>query len=148
MIDAEGNAYITGGTNSPNFPVKNAYRNAIAGGYDAWMAKLDPNGDQLVFSTYFGGEHDDFGYDIDIDTNNNVFVTGQTASWNFPVVNRYQLSPYGGLPDAFITKFSPEGTSIVYSNFIGGSAYDAGSAVSVDSVILGRNCSNTSYLVV
>ena len=133
VIDEQGNAYITGGTNSPNFPVKNAYRNALAGGYDAWMAKLDPTGNELVFSTYFGGEHDDFGYDIDIDSQHNVFVTGQTASWNFPVVNRYQLSPYGGLPDAFITKFNSDGNSIVYSNFIGGTAFDAGSAVSVDA---------------
>jgi len=133
VIDESGNAYLTGGTNSPNFPVKNAYRNALAGGYDAWMAKLDPTGKELLFSTYFGGEHDDFGFDIDIDKHHNVFVTGQTASWNFPVVNRYQLSPYGGLPDAFITKFTAEGNSIVYSNFIGGSAFDAGTAVSVDA---------------
>ncbi|NLV26376.1 MAG: PKD domain-containing protein [Methanomicrobiales archaeon] len=133
VIDEEGYAYITGGTNSPNFPVKNAYRSNLAGGYDAWMAKLDPTGNELVYSTYFGGEHDDFGYDIDIDSSKNVFVTGQTASWNFPVVNRYQLSPYGGLPDAFITKFTSEGNSIVYSNFIGGSAFDAGTAVSVDA---------------
>ncbi|HOJ96756.1 MAG TPA: PKD domain-containing protein, partial [Methanospirillum sp.] len=133
VIDEAGNAYLTGGTNSPNFPVKNAYRNTLAGGYDAWMAKLDPTGKELIFSTYFGGEHDDFGFDIDIDKTHNVFVTGQTASWNFPVVNRYQLSPYGGLPDAFITKFTAEGNSIVYSNFIGGSAFDAGTAVSVDA---------------
>ncbi|PWR75016.1 PKD domain-containing protein [Methanospirillum stamsii] len=133
VIDDEGNAYITGGTNSPNFPVKNAYRSENAGSYDAFVAKLDPTGNDLVFSTYFGGVHDDFGFDVDIDKDHNVFVTGQTASWNFPVVNRYQLSPYGGLPDAFITKFTSTGNSIVYSNFIGGSAYDAGSAVSVDT---------------
>ena len=133
VIDAEGCAYVTGGTSSTDLPVVNAYRNSNAGGYDAWMAKINPTGDDLLFSTYFGGEADDFGYAIAIDDKKNVFVTGQTQSWNFPVVNRYQLSPYGGLSDAFITKFVPEGSSIVYSNFIGGSAFDAGSAISVDS---------------
>jgi len=133
VIDKDGYAYVTGGTSSTDFPVKNAYRSANAGKYDAWMAKIGPTGDELVFSTYFGGEADDFGYGIAIDDKKNVFVTGQTQSWNFPVVNRYQLSPYGGLSDAFITKFVPEGNSIVYSNFIGGSAYDAGSAVAIDA---------------
>ena len=133
VIDDEGFAYITGGTSSTDFPVKNAYRNANAGKYDAWMAKISPTGDELIFSTYFGGESDDFGYAIAIDDKKNVFVTGQTQSWNFPVVNRYQLSPFGGLSDAFITKFVPEGNSIVYSNFIGGSAHDAGSAIAIDA---------------
>lgn len=133
VIDDEGCAYITGGTNSINFPVKNAYRDNNAGKYDAWMAKISPAGDELIFSTYFGGEGDDFGYAIAIDDKKNVFVTGQTQSWNFPVVNRYQLSPFGGLSDAFITKFVPEGNSIIYSNFIGGSAHDAGSAITIDA---------------
>ncbi len=133
VIDDEGCAYITGGTSSTDFPVKNAYRNTNAGKYDAWMAKISPTGDELIFSTYFGGESDDFGYAIAIDDKKNVFVTGQTQSWNFPVVNRYQLSPFGGLSDAFITKFVPEGNSIVYSNFIGGSAHDAGSAIAIDA---------------
>lgn len=132
-IDREGFAYIVGGTNSKNFPTKNAYRAQNAGKYDAWMAKIDPSGKDLVFSTYLGGEDNDYAFAVAIDNQKNVFLTGQTQSWNFPTVNRYQLSPYGGLSDAFITKFVPEGNSIVYSNFIGGSAYEAGSAVSVDS---------------
>ena len=133
VIDNEGNAYLSGGTNSADFPVKNAFRNKISGGYDVWISKLDPTGKDMVFSTYLGGTDDDFGYAIAIDDKHNVFVTGQTKSWNFPVVNRYQLSPFGGLGDAFITKLTPEGNSIVYSNFIGGSAYDAGSAVTIDA---------------
>lgn len=132
VIDDEGYAYVVGGTNSVDFPVKNAYRNAIAGKYDAWIAKIAPSGDELVFSTYLGGEADDFAYAVAIDKEKNVFVTGQTQSWNFPVVNRYQLSPFGGLSDAFITKLNSDGNAIVYSNFIGGSAYDAGSAIAVD----------------
>ena len=132
VIDNEGYAYLTGGTNSPDFPVKNAFRNKISGGYDVWVSKLDPNGKDLTFSTYLGGTDDDFGFGLAIDDKKNVFVTGQTKSWNFPVVNRYQLSPFGGLADAFITKLTAEGNSIVYSNFIGGSAYEAGSGVTVD----------------
>jgi PKD repeat protein len=132
VIDKEGFTYITGGTNSRDLPVKNAFRDKNSGGYDVWVMKLDPNGKDVSFSTYLGGTDDDFGYAIAIDSTKNVFVTGQTKSWNFPVVNRYQLSPFGGLGDAFITKLTPEGKAIVYSNFIGGSAYETGSAVSVD----------------
>jgi len=132
VIDGEGYAYLTGGTNSPDFPVANAFRNKISGGYDVWVTKLDPNGKDMIFSTYIGGTDDDFGFGIAIDSGKNIFVTGQTKSWNYPVVNRYQLSPFGGLGDAFITKLTAEGNSIVYSNFIGGSAYEAGSAVVVD----------------
>jgi len=132
VIDKEGNAYIGGGTNSADFPVKNAFRNKISGGYDAWVAKLDPSGKDLVFSTYVGGTSDDFAYGIAIDDKKDVFITGETKSWDYPVVNRYQLSPFGGLSDAFITKLVPEGNSIVYSNFIGGSANEAGSAVTID----------------
>lgn len=132
VIDKEGNAYIAGGTNSADFPVKNAFRNKISGGYDAWVAKLDPSGKNLVFSTYVGGTSDDFAYGLAIDDKKDVFITGETKSWDYPVVNRYQLSPFGGMSDAFITKLVPEGNSIVYSNFIGGSAMEAGSAVTID----------------
>jgi PKD repeat protein len=132
VIDEEGYAYITGGTNSPDFPVKNAFRNKISGGYDAWITKLDPNGRDVIFSTYIGGTSDDYGFAIAIDEKKDIFITGQTKSWDYPVVNRYQLSPFGGLADAFVTKLVADGNSIVYSNFIGGSAYDAGSAITVD----------------
>jgi PKD repeat protein len=132
VIDDEGNTYITGGTNSPDFPVKNAFRDKISGKYDAFVTKLAPNGTDLVSSTYIGGTADDFGYSIAIDGKKDIFVTGQTKSWDYPVVNRYQLSPFGGLADAFVTKMSGDGKSIVYSNFIGGSAYEAGSAIAVD----------------
>ncbi|MFH0967490.1 MAG: SBBP repeat-containing protein, partial [Methanobacteriota archaeon] len=97
VIDNEGYTYVTGGTNSPDFPVKNAFRDTNSGGYDAWITKLDPNGKDVIFSTYLGGTDDDFGYAIAIDSTKNVFITGQTKSWNYPVVNRYQLSPFGGL---------------------------------------------------
>ncbi len=132
VIDKEGSAYVVGGTNSKDFPVKNGYRDAISGGYDAWVAKLQPDGRDFVYSTFLGGEKDDFANAVTIDDKTNVFVTGQTHSWNFPVVNRYQLSPYGGMADAFITKLDPEGKSVVYSNFIGGSAYDAGTGITLD----------------
>ncbi len=132
VIDDKGNAYVVGGTSSPDFPVKNGYRDKISGTYDAWVAKLQPDGQDFVFSTYLGGELDDFANAVAIDKENNIFVTGQTHSWNFPVVNRYQLSPFGGMTDAFITKLDKTGKSIVYSNFIGGSAYDSGSSITID----------------
>ena len=149
-IDELGNTYIVGGTNSPDFPTKNAYRGTISGGYDAFVTKLDPTGQNIVFSTFIGGTSDDFGYGIAIDAKKNVYVTGQTHSWDYPVVNRYQLSPFGGLTDAFITKLNPDGNSIIYSNFIGGSAYDAGTALAVDqngyACILGQTESKDFFI--
>jgi hypothetical protein len=86
----------------------------------------------LSYSTYLGGDGDDQGYSIAVDSSGNAYVAGSTSSTNFPTSNAYQSSYGGGVFDAFVTKFSPDG-SLVYSTYLGGSAEDAAHSIFVDS---------------
>ncbi|MBN1167917.1 MAG: PKD domain-containing protein [Methanospirillaceae archaeon] len=131
-IDADGDAYVTGSTNSEDFPTQDAYHKTNSGRTDVFLTKIDSEGRGILFSTFLGGSGDDIGYDVALDSDNNIFVTGSTTSWDFPIVNKYELSPYSGLEDGFITKLDSDGESIIYSNYIGGSARDLCSAVVID----------------
>ena len=131
-IDAAGNAYVVGSTNSPDFPVSSGVaQTAPAGGVDIFVTKFDPTG-KGVYSTYLGGGGDDFGNSIAVDSSGNVFLTGTTASSNFPVtLTAYQPRTAGG-SDAFITKLSPSG-GLVFSTYLGGTGFDSGNAIAIDS---------------
>ena len=93
-IDSSGNAYLAGFASSQDFPTVNAFQNSPGGSFDAFVAKIDTNATgvaSLVFCTYLGGVSDDKAYGIAIDkTGSNVYVTGQTISNNFPVLNPAQ----------------------------------------------------------
>jgi hypothetical protein len=121
-IDNSGNAYVVGYTTSNNFPTKNAYDSSPNGSQDAFVTKLSINGDSLIFSTYLGGTSADPGYGIAVDGSGNVYVTGFTNSSNFPTQNPYQATYQGPYPyfDAFVTKLSSSGTSLIYSTYLGG----------------------------
>ena len=86
----------------------------------------------LIFSTYIGGNNYDFPSSIAIDNKQNIFITGQTTSPNFPIKNAFD-STYGGSNDAFVTKFNATG-DLVFSTFLGGSNDDMGMSISVDSM--------------
>jgi hypothetical protein len=136
-LDSNGSAYVTGYTGSYDFPTQNAFQDALAEGWkypiDAFITKLSPGGDSLVYSTYLGGSEDDSGGDIAVDSDGNAYVTGYTFSADFPVENPYQESlTRHFMWDAFVTKFSPTGESLVYSTYLGGYEYDRGYAVAVD----------------
>jgi hypothetical protein len=77
-VDNLGNAYVTGGTTSTNFPTVHPVQATSGGGYDAYVAKLNPTGSALIYSTYLGGTGDDIGRGIAVDSNGNAYVTGQT----------------------------------------------------------------------
>ena len=127
--DASGNVYVAGLTSSQLFP-----GNAIplSGSDDFFIAKFSPTG-QLLFSTRIGGGSFDEAFGIAVDQNGNVYVTGQTGSSDFPVVNGFQTSFGGGFSDAFVVKLNPLGT-IVYSSYLGGSGSDEfGRAIAVDA---------------
>ncbi len=126
--------YLAGATASSNFPTANASQGTFGGSgfFDGYVAKLDPTGGSLVFSTYLGGNDYDVASGIALDTNGNAYITGTTASANFPVVSPFQANLNGTSDDVFITKISGSGI-IVYSSFLGGSSTDAGAAVAVDS---------------
>src|SRR6266849_2904921 len=131
-VDASGNAYITGGTNSANFPTKNPLQVALGGASDAFVAKLDPTGSALVYSTFLGGTMDDVGNGIAVDSSGNAYATGNTLSTNFPTKNPLQPAS-GGARDAFVAKLNAAGSALVYSTYVGGSGEDSGNGIAVDS---------------
>jgi Beta-propeller repeat len=119
-VDNLGNAHVTGGTTSTNFPTVHPVQANSGGGYDAYVAKLNPTGSALIYSTYLGGSGDDIGRGIAVDSNGNAYVTGQTSSSNFSVTTNAYQKVFGGLSDAFITKVVPVAfvspTSLTYAN--------------------------------
>lgn len=131
-IDSENNAYITGFTNSINFPVANSIQSKSNGGFDAFLTKLNAAGNSLVYSTYFGGSDNEFGNAIAIDKSNNAYIVGLTDSRNLPIVNPQQ-SILGGDSDGFIAKFASTGNTVNFATYFGGSNFDVITSVAVDS---------------
>jgi len=140
-VDSAGEAYVTGDTNSSNFPVLNATQATLKGATDVFITKLQANGSGLLFSTYYGGTLDDAGTGIAIDAFNDVYVTGRTLSSDYPTNGTPFQSSLSGTSDAFVTELSNTG-SPVYSSFLGGtgsensvsaSTVPALGAVAVDS---------------
>src|SRR4030095_3621301 len=101
--EADGNAYVVGNTNSIDFPTIAATQGTLAGGRDAFVVKLPPNGTVLLFSSYLGGTADDFSESVTIDNRGGVYVVGETASTDFKLLNAFQ-PVFGGSFDGFITK--------------------------------------------
>jgi uncharacterized repeat protein (TIGR01451 family) len=141
-VDASGNAYLTGYTESQDststpendgFPVT-AGAFQTNGFFDAFVTKLNPQGSGLVYSTYLGGPADvDRGWGIKVDSAGNAYVAGDTQSFDFPTANAIQPTYGGGLGDAFVSKLSPTGSSLVYSTFLGGNLTDMGRGIALDS---------------
>jgi Beta-propeller repeat/RTX calcium-binding nonapeptide repeat (4 copies) len=132
-VDSSGNAYFVGYTSSTNFPTASLIQATNAGGAnDVFVSKLSPGGNSLVYSTYLGGNGDDNANRITLDSANNVYVTGDTTSTNFPTKNAIQ-SVSGGGRDAFVTKINSSGSALVDSTYLGGSADDYGGAIAVDA---------------
>jgi len=135
-VDGAGNAYVTGLTNSPNFPTTTgAFQSALAGGFDAFVTKINPVGSApLVYSTYLGGSGDDYGLGIAVDAAGNASLTGFTNSPNFPTtLSAFQTIP-GGAADAFVTKLNSSGSALIYSTYLGGSGDDVGQGIALDSL--------------
>lgn len=132
-IDKNGNAFITGKTTSANYPVTNgAYDQSYNGGFDLFVTKLNSTGTGLIYSTYLGGNLDDFGFAITVDINGNAYVTGWTFSADYPTTNSAYDKNQHGDSDVLLTKISPDGTTLVYSTFLGGNHKDTGLALAVD----------------
>ena len=137
--DADGNAYIAGHTNSAEFPTRHAYQPVFRGYQDAFVAKLDTAGSDLVFSTFFGGTRDEAAWAIALDAQRNVYFSGFTRSPDFPLLNGPQQTP-GGDDDGYLSKLDASGASLVYSTFLGGSGHDFGQGIAVDGA-------GTAYVV-
>ncbi|MDE2484358.1 MAG: SBBP repeat-containing protein [candidate division NC10 bacterium] len=133
-VDAEGHAYVTGRTESSNFPTsKGAFHSKHAGAADVFVTKLAPNGASLVYSTFLGGSGDDWGHGIAVDDEGHAYVTGETRSANFPITRQAFSRKHNGDRDAFVTKLAPNGASLVYSTFLGGSGDDWGHGIAIDT---------------
>jgi hypothetical protein len=140
--DSAGNAYVAGYTYSTNFPTMNPLQAANGGGghADAFVAKLNPVGSALVYSTYLGGSEHDISYGIAIDGAGNAYITGFTGSTDFRTTpGAFQATCNGGVYgcfydwDAFVAKLNPTGSTLVYSTYLGGSAQEYGRGIAVDS---------------
>src|SRR5262249_10869756 len=119
-VDASGNAYVTGLTRSSDFPLTYPMQPAKRGFANAFVTKLNAGGSAAIYSTYLGGNREDVGNAIAVDSAGNAYVAGFAASINFPAVNPIQAAR-AGLPDAFVTKLDPNGAAMVYSTYLGGS---------------------------
>jgi len=133
-VDSSRAVFITGVAQSSNFPLKNPYQSAKKGGNEVFVTKLAPKGNALIFSTYLGGTTTDIGYGIALDNSGAVYITGKTMSSDFPLQNPFQTVHNGGYSglDAFVTKFTPQGNSLVYSTFLGGQGVELGNGIAVD----------------
>ena len=129
--DASGNAYVTGYTGSTNFPLQSAYRSSNAASVDAFVTKLNPAGSALVYSTYLGGSATDYGTAIAVDSSGSAYIAGVAGSTDFPVASPMQLH-LAGADDAFVTKFNPAGSALVYSTYLGGGSEDQAYALAID----------------
>jgi uncharacterized protein (TIGR03437 family) len=141
-VDAAGNAYVAGTTNSDDLPVTpGAYQSKFLGGFlpndigvvgDGFVAKIDPSGDTLLYLTYLGGPNAEVVYDMAIDSAGNAYVVGSTKSVTFPITPDAAMR-YGGDVDGFLAKLNSTGTALLYSTFIGGSGTDGVNRIVLDS---------------
>ena len=131
--DASGNAYVTGTTNSSNFPVTTGtVQTTYDGAQDAFVAKINPSGSALVYSTYLGGSSFDWGSGIALDPAGNAYVAGYTSSFDFPTTGAMQPN-FDALYDAFVSMLNTTGGVLVFSTYYGGSGADEANALAVDS---------------
>ncbi len=133
-VDSAGNAYVTGYTDSTNFPTTaSVYKSTNSGLSDSYIAKINPLGNALVYSTYIGGNDNDYVRSIAIDMYGNAYIIGNTNSTNYPTtVGAFSTSNAGSI-DGFVTKINPTGTSLVYSTYLGGSSDDYARNIYVDA---------------
>ena len=136
-IDSSGNLYVTGYTISSNFPTTtNAYDTTKNSNDDIVVCKLAANFTTLFLSTYLGGSGNDDGYGIALDSSNNIYITGDTKSLDYPTTTgAYDTSGSGTSTqtDLFITKLAANGTTLMYSTYVSGSSYDVANSITVDS---------------
>jgi YVTN family beta-propeller protein len=135
-VDSSGSVYVAGFTGSTNFPLSTAPEQGTFGGgnYDAFVAKLTPAGDALVYSTYIGGNGDEGADGLAVDSSGNAYVVGGTQSTNFPGVSSSSIqATYGGSADGCVVELNAAGNALVYSTYLGGTGSDGASAIALDS---------------
>jgi len=157
-VDASGNAYVTGSTSSTNFPVSsNAPQTTHRGGTatsfktDGFVFKLKPNGSDLVWSTYLGGTGEDTPQGIAVDAAGNAYISGYTASPNFPVTSSALQTSLTGPDDAFVAKVNAAGNTVLFCTLLGGTRSERAPAIAVDAgnnIYLAGTTSSTGFPLV
>jgi hypothetical protein len=127
----DGSCYVTGITESNDFPTLNAYNDTKGEVFDTFVTKFNASG-ALLWSTYLGGNSIDHGRDIAVTSDGSCYVTGMTMSTNFPTLNAYDDSQNGDWGDVFVSKFNASG-SLLWSTYLGGSLVNEGSGITVTS---------------
>ncbi|MDQ6777711.1 MAG: SBBP repeat-containing protein [Actinomycetota bacterium] len=135
-VDSSGNAYVTGSTNSTNFPTQNPLYPALKGSTNAFVTEINAAGSALVYSTYLGGGGSDTGRGIAVDSSGDAYVTGDTTSSGatpFPTTTGAFQTTSGGTEDAWVTELGAGGSSRLYSTYLGGAGIDSGRGIAVAS---------------
>jgi hypothetical protein len=140
-VDSTNNAYVTGSTSDPNFPVTvaavqpNCGTDSLCNGglSDAFVTVYDSTGANYVYSTFLGGSGADQGLGIAVDPSKNAYITGFTKSTDYPTLAALMGTFGGGLQDAFVTKLNPSGAALIYSTYLGGNLDDTGTGIALDS---------------
>jgi uncharacterized protein (TIGR03437 family) len=130
-VDGSGAAYISGQTASADFPGPSPIQPVRGTLMDAFVLKINPAGDAVVFGTWIGGNGTDIAASLSVDLSGNIYLAGTTSSLNFPLQNPLQAS-IRGLTDAFAVKINASGSMLIYSTYIGGLGVDSASALAVD----------------
>ncbi|HMB70600.1 MAG TPA: SBBP repeat-containing protein [bacterium] len=132
-LNAAGEIYVAGSTGSTDFPTVNAYQNAPSAPLyiyeDAFVAKLTPNADAILYSTYFGGYQDDKVVDLEIEADGDIVIMGETTADDFPLVNPVQSA----VARVFVSRFSADGSALEFSTYLGGTDSDRLFAATMDA---------------
>jgi hypothetical protein len=131
-VDSAGNAYVTGSTQSPNFPVTaGALQSTLNGSQNVFITKVNFTGEALTYSTYLGGSQADVAQSIQLDSSADMYIAGYTFSSDFPTAS--PLQPHiGGGADAFVTELNAAGSALTFSTFLGGSGDDRAYGLALD----------------
>ncbi len=129
-VDDSGNTYLTGFTNSSDFPIAHAVQPQHAGAEDIFVTKINASGTAILYSSYLGGLSSEGGLEIAVDGSHNAYITGWNHYGSFPLKNAFQSGD--NYADAVVAKFDPDG-NLSYSTYLGGPGQDSGSGIAVDS---------------
>lgn len=133
-VDGNGSAWVCGYTKSTDFPMSSSpFENTSNGATDAFVARIGPQGDKLMYSTYIGGSNSERALDLSMNGTDAVRCVGLTTSTDYPISSNALYSQYNGGTDGFVTELNTSTNTLVYSTYIGGSAYDYIQACDVDA---------------
>lgn len=149
-VDSDGAPYLTGATDSTDYPTQNPMQPTLRGGGDVFITKLNPTGSALLYSTFLGGSGEDLALGLALDPGRNIYLTGYTYSADYPTQSPLQPAKAGGA-DAFVTKVNAAGSGLIYSTYVGGLGGEQGSDIALHpdgSVHVAGYSSSTNFPLV